>query len=905
MSKDLRRKTAMVLHQIEESLGSFVITEGQIESLNLESLENIHRREADKGRDFNKSSIKDVVEATYLDELFGFALDIAQDTSTLDSINYLYSLFHQLDIYEIRNAISHPNRPFWDCYWYRIATIASDPVHERLGLSEIKEALVSAESGTITSPPDEWLNRVIWQIPNNLPKHFEHGLTGLIGRSKELIELKKYISNPRVNTLALVAPGGAGKTALALDLLNTIISTPSYTKSVNAVVYVTMKTEKLTSEGVVPLDTIETISELQNEIIYGLNDIFDENYESFSKAISDNSNKNILLCIDNLETLLRDNPTSFDDLNYSLPITWKILVTSRVAISNATILPLSNLQQKSAIHLARTYHSKRGGSFKDQKVYKALTEQCFFNPLAIRLSIDLILKGKDIPESLNVANKEIAEFSYNNLIDALSQTSVEILECIFVESLSTRYSLCALLEKTMDEISEAIGELSRTSLISRLSDDEGESYRLNDSVRELLLLSPRNLDIRAKVQNSIEKRRILSKEIDKRQSAEDFPVWHLEHIPMSTDENLKILITEFNKNCKKARKNSEISVYLYRKLKDVHFIHSNNSLFQRTLARSLELLKDKASAEIHYKKAIELDDKNPTNKYLLARLYHNTNRYSLAHELYKPLINSEWTSTDAEVLHFGKSIYQGYFLALLYDGLWERVLNETKEWKETKEYRGIIGTFRASAWKRKMELTVDSDPNDTVKSLISASRILADIFRNNGYLPVTSGQAVKVCEEIEYCFSRYSYQQSFKEEASELLNFVFSHITEISRSLEHKDLTPLLKKIVKIDIPQNPFNSSNFEGYQVQNSYLDVEQQDLSNGLISVVISNRPKDRASYMFAKDCNQKTYFLHFDCYNDGEWRDWTKLSIGDNLHVIPDLENSTKDKAIKVKDIYNPN
>lgn len=59
------------------------------------------------------------------------------------------------------------------------------------------------------------------------------------------------------------------------------------------------------------------------------------------------------------------------------------------------------------------------------------------------------------------------------------------------------------------------------------------------------------------------------------------------------------------------------------------------------------------------------------------------------------------------------------------------------------------------------------------------------------------------------------------------------------------------------------------------------------------------------MFAKDCNQKTYFLHFDCYNDGEWRDWTKLSIGDNLHVIPDLENSTKDKAIKVKDIYNPN
>lgn len=121
MSSELRRKTAMVLHQIEESLGNFVLSEGNINNLSAESRENIHKREADKGRVFNKDSIKDIVEATYLDELFGFALDITKDSSTLDSINYLYSLFHHLDIYEIRNAVSHPNRPFWDCYWYRVA----------------------------------------------------------------------------------------------------------------------------------------------------------------------------------------------------------------------------------------------------------------------------------------------------------------------------------------------------------------------------------------------------------------------------------------------------------------------------------------------------------------------------------------------------------------------------------------------------------------------------------------------------------------------------------------------------------------------------------------------------------------------------------------------------------------
>ena len=94
MGNELKRKTSMVLHQIEESLGNFVLHNGSIDSLNEDRLENIYQREADKGRKFNKRSIQDVVEATYLDELFGFALDIVTDSSAADSINYLYSLFH-------------------------------------------------------------------------------------------------------------------------------------------------------------------------------------------------------------------------------------------------------------------------------------------------------------------------------------------------------------------------------------------------------------------------------------------------------------------------------------------------------------------------------------------------------------------------------------------------------------------------------------------------------------------------------------------------------------------------------------------------------------------------------------------------------------------------------------------
>ncbi|MBE8233651.1 MAG: hypothetical protein HAW67_07930, partial [Endozoicomonadaceae bacterium] len=724
----------MVLHQIEESLGNFVVNNGDIESLNVDVLESIHKREFDKGRVFNSDSIKNIVEATYLEELFGFALDLAKDTSIRDSLKYLYSLFHHSDVYEIRNAISHPNRPFWDCYWYRIAAIASDPVNEILGLEEIKKALVAAEEGKIEIPPDEWINKIIWQIPNNLPKYFDHGVTGLIGRSKELQELKKLIENPRVNTIALVAPGGTGKTALALDLLNSIISTPTYSQHIDAVLYTTMKTEKLTADGLVSLDSAETITELKNEIIISIDRIFDESNIDFESAVVAHKNDKILLCLDNLETLLRDNPNSFDELNSSLPPDWQVLVTSRVAISDSRILSVEALKKKSAIHLARTYITKRGGNPIEEKTYERLTKDCHYNPLAIRLTLDLVLTGKAIPESLNTANKEIAEFSYNNLIEVLSTDSVEILEAIFVEGTSSRLSLCELLGFSLDEVSSSIGELGRTSLISRKSTEQGESYKLSDSVRNLLLISPRNIDARTKVQNLINKRRVLSKEIDITQNIKEIPIWHYNYIPQDTNENLKILVTEVNQKIRKSAKSTEIAVSLYRKLHQSKFIYEESSLYHRTFARVYEALKDVNSAERHYKQSISLDEENWSSYYLLARLFHETRRYEDAYLEYQKLIDAGWVREDSESTSFGNTIYNGYFLALLYSGNYKGVFEFTKKWKESSNYRGVLGTYRASAWKRKMEVIKMSDSKTTVKALLNASRILNDVFRNDGYL---------------------------------------------------------------------------------------------------------------------------------------------------------------------------
>lgn len=900
MEKNIKRMTSMVLHQIEESLGNFVINHGDIDSLNTNSLENIHKREVEKGQLFNKKSIKDIVEATYINELFGFALDIVNDTSLHDSLNYLCSLFHHLDLYEVRNAISHPNRPFWDCYWYRVASVASDPVNEILGMNEIKKALVSAEAGQIDDPPEEWINKIIWQIPNNLPKSFDHEVTGLIGRSKELNELKKYISNQRINTVALVAPGGAGKTALALDLLNSIVSSPSFTKHVDSVVYSTMKTERLTAEGTVDLDAIETLEELKKNIVESINYIYDEENETYDDIINNHKNDKILLCIDNLETLLRDNPDNFEEFNYSLPPNWQVLVTSRVAISNASILSLEALKEKSAIHLARTYFLKRGGQPLAEEIYTTLTQGCFYNPLAIRLTLDLVLAGGDVPSSLNVANKEIAEFSYNNLINTLSSEAIEILETVFVDDKSTRLSLCELLDKTLDEVSSAIGELSRTSLISRISSDEGEVYNLSDSVRDLLIISPRNIRTRTSVQDKINKRRVLSQEIDFIQKKNEFPIWHYNYIPLGTNENLKILITEVNNNIRKARKDTYIAISLFRKLKDSKYLYDKSELYHRAFARISEILKDYQSAELHYKKAISINNDTPTSKYFLARLYHDTKRYTDAVSTYQEIIDEGWIEKSIDSDYFGKNLYNGYFLSLLYSGNYETVLEVTKKWKDSTHFRGLLGTYRASAWKRKMEKMVDFDPDLTIDSLIRAARIIGDVFRNDGYFNAANIQAKKIFDEIEFCFSRNEFCTKFHNEGIELLNFISSHLSFIDPYNETYN-SNIIGKLQKINIEGNPFHSKVWRTVYCVDNYDDSLDDYPEEGLISVKITNRPKDSASYIFARDNEYTDYFLHFENLINGDWRDWCQLSIGMKLKVKPDL-GPMNGKAVNANEIY---
>lgn len=892
MSSSLnKRKTAILLYQIEEALGNYIIDNANLEELSNSKISEIFTREANKGNALDVNSLSNVIEKTYLDEVFSFSLDITKNTTSYDKILYLRDLFHKLGVYEIRNVISHPNNVFLDCYWYRVASIASDPVIEILGLDEITKTLISSEKGILEDPPEEWYKKSIWQIANNLPEKLDHAVTGLIGRNKEIQTLNKYLINPRINTVAIVAPGGLGKTAIALDILNSLILSPETRKWAEAVVFVSMKTEKLTAQGVIDLDAIETIDQLKTDVVLSVNDIFDDEIEEFDSLITDYYDKKLLLFIDNLETLLRDNPHVFEELNNSLPPSWRVLVTSRISINNASVISLQSLTASSAEHLARLYVTRRGGENLDSDSYKRIAKQCHYNPLAIRLTLDLLISGKELPESISVANKEIAEFSYNNLIEVLSHDSVKILEAIFVEDKSNRLSLCETLEMTMDEVAKGVTALSSTSLISRRIHNNTESYQLNTSVRDLLLRSPRNIQVRNEVQNSIRKRRALAQEIDIKQSHSNLSSLDINYIPEDTNEGLKILVTNLNKNIFRKKRNTNSAISLYKEFNDAKHIYENEWLFHRSFARIKSELRDVNGTEAGYIKAIELNSNDHLSKLLLAQHYHRQlAKYDKAEESYETLITDDWDELLRQDKKFCAEVLDGYFLSILFQHKYELILEKTKRWKEDENFSGILGSFRAGAWKRKMENIVESDPDTVVDSLWSAVRIIDDVFKNEGYIFNACQQGLKIFEEIEYCFSRTNYSGNYQDKGFELLCFIEKHIIEIStvmKKFSTKESVVFIKKLRKIKINDNPFNKYKWSNY-IQPMFTNgIDYSDaLSSGLTIIKVTHIPikyNKTSTFIFGEDEQKTRFFLHFDTLENGGWQDWKSIRNGVSLAI----------------------
>ncbi|QHB31661.1 hypothetical protein F0T03_05435 [Yersinia canariae] len=892
MSTFLDTKTSMIVYALEKSLGSYIKRDNGSRNVDLlqEHFDARSAEEIEKGRGvINNTSA--LIEASYISDIFNYALIISKGSSDYEKLNELKDFCIKINLFFIRNQISHPSRTFHDHYWYCAAAIASHPMIEALQLNLVQESFYAALSGQLKEPPEEWLKQVSWEIENNLPEKFDHDITSLIGRKNEKKEVLKAINNKRINFIAIVAPGGVGKTALALDFLKELSLSPDARNEFGRICYVTLKKHHLTVDGIKELENVDSIIEIKKEILYFLepeSNLSDDGIDSlFENTIEKQNSSNILLCIDNLETLLRDGPEEFIRFQYSLPSNFKVMVTSRVMVDGAYPIILKELQSSGAEHLARSYSDKKGMMNITHQELVKIAKFSHYNPLAIRLTIDAVHSGVPVPDSIEKAKKDIAAFSYNNLIETLSDEAVLILECLFISGSVSRNYLSHFLEMDQDLSARAIKELANTSLISRSSSSNGEDlFSLSESVKELLMLNPRNTAARSQLAEKERKQRQSLLHLQKFQTDKEIHKFDYRYIPHSCPESLQILINETNRILVPKNPNRDKIILSYEKFRTLQQIYNKEAIFLRTYSRLLAALGDYPTAISTIKSAIKLEEENPLNKLTLVYFFKDWGDFIEAQNTAQELINEGFDDPDKSGSIFSATITKEYLGVHLYGKEYSDVIEYTNDWKKSNHIQEV-SYFRVAALKRSIENTYKIDLGNVITHLREIIYITEFIFNNYELNERLADEGIKAIYLVENIITEgVFYPQEFINDMILFAEKNLSEMTKYSKSfnMKSKDVIKIIRTFMMYKTPNNPFKEKKWMDFTDAENQIDFELKTWErNGYIIVEIYNDLTIDKGFVFAKKNDGEEFLIHIDsCININKSK-WTEFKKGRKLAI----------------------
>jgi hypothetical protein len=729
-----RIQSAMVLFALEEALGTYVVQAApQPDSLPPAMRSEIEKRIQRTGF----VPVAQIIQETYIKEVIDLAVNASAGRSENDPLVRLRKLVEALDAFEIRNAVCHPNRQFPECYWYRMAALATDPCVEQLRLLRVTDAFRCAAEGRLTSPPEGWLQQRSWSVPNNLPSTFDHQVTGLIARQEEARDFRKRLQNMRNSLVAIVGPGGTGKTALCLEVLRECLLDPNTLQWADQVVYVSAKTEQLTARGVEPiadpLTSLESVKKAIARALYGADDSPGDEGElaTFETAAEGMANRRVLLCIDNLETLIRDHPQDFEDFVQSLPRDWRVLVTSRVSVNGANVLSLGPIRREGAMKLARDYTSLRGAGRLDEKQVARLVDVCDRSPLAIRLAIDSYAAGSELSKALNQTKDRITDFSYTSLVDHLHPDASRVMECLFGSNHSlTRGQIGHLLDMSPDEVAEAVNSLLRTSLVTREVEGTSERYALSSSVRDLLLRTPRDARVRDEVYSRLREQQRIIALLDR--SGTKDPL-NEAYVPAESPDHVRALVARVLPSL---LHRSPVAAQI-RDLTEVRRaleFDANHAVLHRTEALLLEQLSDRYAAIEAFGKAVACGGHDPCSRLRLAELLRDEQRLDEAIVHTRPLIEAGYL-TRQEISQRNRSrLFRTHWVSILWLKRYEEVLDATKEWRQSTELRPSYVALRVSALQRYLD---DGSPTAAEQDSVISDMLtcLGEGFRLDGYVP--------------------------------------------------------------------------------------------------------------------------------------------------------------------------
>lgn len=352
-------------------------------------------------------------------------------------------------------------------------------------------------------------------IPNNLPTPDYELEGGFVGREEDIRKTKSLVEGELHRVVTITGAGGVGKTALALRVIQRILSDPN--SNFDGIIWLSAKESKLSAFGIEEIEpTLKDYEELLDTILevmgYGTFEQSIEQKEKDVKTILD-FHKKILLVIDNLETITDERIINFILDAHSNA---KILITSRRGLGQVERrYELNQLKEKEAITLFRQIAFEKNLTSLaklDNDTIGTYVKKVACYPLAIKWVIGRVALGKEINSIVDAVVKEesdIALFCFDQIYNSLKDRSKKLLCTLSVFDLSPQAGVLQYVTNlTQEEFDESIRELVLVSLVI----PEQSKTEENQIITRYTLLSL----TRGFVRNQLDRDSKLKREIEER-----------------------------------------------------------------------------------------------------------------------------------------------------------------------------------------------------------------------------------------------------------------------------------------------------------------------------------------------------------------------------------------------------
>ena len=620
---------------------------------------------------------------------------------------------HCKDMPAIRNRVMH-SRPLEFTDEAVVANIFKkiDGYVHNIVWSNTKKARADLKDNLekiLTNSPIEQNKKVLTNLPELDCEEIE-----FIGRGKEIGEVKKYLANPKIGVISIVAGGGFGKTALTLKVLNDLIKEKRL--DYELVVWVTFKTKQLDATSFVEIkDSITDIASAHS-LLYDFIGTDGKNVQS--ELIKLAQEFKALLVLDNLETMATNEIIPFleEFINYG-----KVVITTRTSLGELEKrYDLPPLNDKDVIDYTNQLleHYNLDDMFSIAQVSELAKETLFSNPLSIKWAIRSMANGL----SLNDIKKrvpDVVNFCMSNVYGKISALGKRVLHLLlFINKPVTKGVIVYYLKNSKDnEIDKATNELTRACFIDKNRFFKEDLYSLTEQAKIFISSLKISLNWREDFANRQRELANIRQQVDV--ESENDP-YHSTAISIFTPTEDNIIAAYF----------------LYRAVELINKKDNNTALELISQAQAIapkysECYKihglvlsyqNELSAKDMYDKAIavSITNKEALVQYVAAANHHIVNR--------NPQLAFDYLKR-AE-LQDDNNVYVKLELAkvLTYLGKFddsEAVLNSIENSFKNQKEQNIFSTRKADLWRRKADLLTDkSQSKQRIELLMCALKLL-------------------------------------------------------------------------------------------------------------------------------------------------------------------------------------